>query len=100
MYLARGVLIPFVYEAPSIRVDTLQLDSMPSDVHRALPDVVLIGNWLKHLPESKLYRMVDKIKEALGGRMDERLCSIHSLCKEGNLMVVCTNSIYCMCRCL
>lgn len=59
-YLARAVLIPFVYEAPPIRVDTL--DSMLSTAHRALPEVVSIGNWLKNLPESKLYDMVEKIR--------------------------------------
>lgn len=89
-YLARAVLIPFVYEAPPIRVDTL--DSMLSNAHRALPEVVSIGNWLKHLPESKLYDMVDKIKEALGGRMDERLTlqyALYTLCAKKVRMVVC-----------
>lgn len=66
-----------MYEAPPIRVDTL--DAMLSDSHMALPEVVSIGNWLKHLRESKLYDMVDKIKEAVGGRMDERLALQYAL---------------------
>ena len=58
------MLIPFVYEAPSIRVDTL--DSMLSDAHKALPEVIQIGNWLKRLPDTKLYAMINKMKGAVG----------------------------------
>ena len=57
-YLARAVLIPFAYEAPPIRVDTL--DSMLSSAHRALPEVVSIGNWLKHLPERTWWTRLKK----------------------------------------
>ena len=75
------MLVPFAYEAPPIRVDTL--DFMLSGAHRALPEVVRIGKWLKHFPENKLYDMVDNIKEAVGGCMDERLAlqyALYTLC--------------------
>ena len=80
-YLARAILVPFVYEAPPIRVDSL--DEILSESHRALPDVVSIGNWLKNLSESEVYDMVGKIQEELGGNMDGRLAlqyAVYTLC--------------------
>lgn len=77
------MLIPFVYEAPLIRVDTL--DSMLSDAHKVLPEVIQVGNWLKRLPDTKLYAMIDKMKEAVGGHMDERLAlqyALYTLCAQ------------------
>ena len=64
---------------------------MLSGAHRALPEVVRIGKWLKHFPENKLYDMVDNIK-AVGGCMDERLALqyvLSTLCAKKLVLCVC-----------
>ena len=80
-YLARAVIIPFIYEAPPIRVDTL--DAMLSEAHRALPEAIGIGHWLKSVPQSELHDMVNKIQEEVKGGMDGRLAlqyAVYTLC--------------------
>ena len=76
-YLARALLIPFVYEPPSIRVDTL--DVMLSDAHKALPQAVALGNWLKSLSQTELHNIVQDVQETLGGKMDGRLALQYAL---------------------
>ena len=58
---------------------------MLSDAHKALPEVIQIGNWLKHLPDTKPYAMIDKMKGAVGEHVDERLAlqyATYTLCAE------------------
>ena len=88
-YLARAILIPFIYEAPSVRVDTL--DAMLSEAHRALPEAVAIGKWLVQLPQSHLYEMVEKVQEVMLGKLDGRLAmqyAIYIVCSQEVINII------------
>ena len=43
------------------------------ETHRALPEVVCIGKWLKSLSESELYNAGERIQHDVGEGMDRRL---------------------------
>ncbi len=45
-YMARAILVPFVFEAPPMRVDTL--DTILAEAHRALPEAISIGYTVKN----------------------------------------------------
>lgn len=70
-YLARVILIPFIYEAPSIKVGAL--DAMLGEAYMAIPEAISVGKWLSLLPQSDIYEMVDKVQEVIGGRLEGRL---------------------------
>ena len=73
-YFARVILIPFIYEAPSIKVGAL--DAMLGEAYMAISEAISIGKWLTLLPQSDiLYEnlMVDKVQEVMGGHVEGRL---------------------------
>ncbi len=80
-YMARAILVPFVFEAPPMRVDTL--DTILAEAHRALPEAISIGYWLKNLPQNLLYETVEKVQESVEGKMDGRLAMQYALYKCG-----------------
>lgn len=82
-YLARVVLIPFIYEAPSVKVGAL--DSMLAEAYMAIPEAISIGKWLTLLPQKDIYEMVQKVQEVLGGKLEGRLAvqyAINILCAQ------------------
>ena len=82
-YLARAVIVPFVYDAPPIRVNAL--NDILTNAHRALPEAVSIGHWLENVSEETVYEMVDRVQGAVGGRMDGRLAmqyALYTLCAQ------------------
>ncbi len=70
-YMARAILVPFVFEAPPMRVDTL--DTI------LLPEAISIGYWLKNLPQNLLYETVENVQESVEGKMDGRLAMQYAL---------------------
>lgn len=82
-FLARVVFVPFVYDAPRIKVD--KLDSILSNAHWALPEAIAIGHWLSALEEDDIHAMVDKVQDVFGGRLDGRLAmqyALYTLCAQ------------------
>ena len=63
--------MPFVFEAPPMRVDTL--DTI------LLPEAISIGYWLKNLPQNLLYETVENVQESVEGKMDGRLAMQYAL---------------------
>ena len=51
-YLARVVLIPFIYEAPSVKVGAL--DSMLAEAYMAIPEAISVRKWLTLLSQSDI----------------------------------------------
>ena len=76
-YLARVVLIPFIYEAPSVKVGAL--DSMLAGACMALPEAISIGKWLTLLPQEEIYEMVQKVQDVMGGKLEGRLAIQYSM---------------------
>ena len=70
-YLARVVLVPFIYDAPSVKVGAL--DSMLAEAYMAIPEAISIGKWLTLLTQADIYEMVEKLQEVMGGQLEGRL---------------------------
>ena len=85
-YLARVVLIPFIYEAPSVKVGAL--DSMLAEAYMAIPEAISIGKWLTLLSQSDIYEMVQLVQEVMGGQLEGRLAIQYAM------SILCAQQVY------
>lgn len=84
-YLARAIIIPFVYDAPPVTVDTL--DNLLKDAPSALPEIIQIGKYMKNMTTNYIYKVVKKIEEVTRRGIDGRLVMQYALC------IVCTQEV-------
>ena len=78
-YLARAVLVPFVYQPPPVTIDTL--DHLVRNAAAALPQAIRIGHSLVDSCDiDRVYHAVSRIETMLGNNtIDGRLAMQYAI---------------------
>lgn len=106
-YIARSVLVPFVYDTPDIQLGVLH--QILGDAPAAFPALLAIGKKMENLQESQLKAVRCRITDLIGLNIDSRLATQYAVSiltvaevRETKLMLICRCMylIYCKCHCL